>query len=332
MSIKLGTARSLIDHWDAHKPVCLVDDAGATNWNPAAIRSALLEAGEAGDDVAELYQLMTDCKGGQYGCKGADLVSLLREARAKPIEPFWTQDIGFPIEEHVRIWPTGIPRLDHMTRGGCGLTVFGGEPKQGKSFAALGAALSTCEAGWPVVYVNAELTEGQMSKRCRGWFGGDVPQSIARRFLLINTRAGFCVDDALEQIAYHIDWDDDRILIVLDSVNRLVDDGEGAYGTGYFDRLREWGGWARESARLSEGAISFLVVSELNTGGKTKGQQLEYAANLVVRFQAEKNPEHVDINVLYARDSPSGELGVHERVWRESRFKHVGGDDEEGGW
>ena len=245
-------------------------------------------------------------------------------------EPFDVQDPFAPIDGKLVKWPTGMPRVDAMTGGGYGLTVFGGRPKLGKSLAAMAAAIEAAAAGWSVVYVNAELTERETHERVMRYVAGRAgalrPHAIGANFVLVNANPGFTARDLIAEVAQTVSLDTDRILIVLDSINRLVnlDLSQPLVESSYWDRLRAWSEWPRLAARLSDGRVSVLVVSELNQREGVKGGNLEYDADLVVKFTTGSTPDRAQIDVALSRSTASGECGEHERDWRHARFVSVG--------
>ena len=105
---------------------------------------------------------------------------------------------------------------------------------------------------------------------------------------------------------------DRRLLIVLDSINRAADLGMDDAGEdrGYWGALRKWLVLAMQSRRHSEGAVSWLVISELNRRKEVKGQSPEYMADMVVKMERVQADGFVEIAVDLSRSTPSGDLGV----------------------
>jgi len=92
-------------------------------------------------------------------------------------------------------------------------------------------------------------------------------------------------------------------------------------GAEYFSVLAELVGWCATVRRMSEGTISFLLVSELNARGEVKGLKLEYVADLVVRLTKAETPDFVEVEVSKGREGGRGELGTYFVDWRAGRLR-----------
>lgn len=330
-----GFAQKFLDEWPFHDRnfvpmlVARLDFAEGL----AKMRS---EAEESGDDpvaISTLFKRLARAHQEQGRPVADVLLDMLQQATNREmLDTFSLQDPLVPVGGRVQKWRTGITAVDHMTEGGgYGLTVFGGQPKLGKSLAAMGAGLTACADDWVVVYVNAELTPREMHQRIGRYLrrpGCQItPGHVHLNFMLVNANPGFTIEGLIPEIRQTVDLDTHRILIVLDSVNRLAE-GDGQMGKGefaYFQRLRAWSEWPRIATRVSEGRLSFLCVSELNRKDQIKGGGLEYGANLVVTFtQAGDTNDLVDIDVSLSRETRSGTCGEHRREWESSRFVSTG--------
>jgi hypothetical protein len=138
---------------------------------------------------------------------------------------------------------------------------------------------------------------------------------------------GVSVPHVLIKLQERIEIEDDRMLVVLDSINRVVDMSQAdSSDHGYWYMMREWQEWLRRCSQISEGRLASVVVSELNTGGHIKGRSLEYAADLCVSIEPVKDmPDGtVEISVPYARASAGGSVGLFKLEWTTGRFEHVG--------
>ena len=215
-------------------------------------------------------------------------------------------------------FPFGITRLDHLTDGGgSGMTVIGGMPKVGKSLLAMGATISTAlTKEWRCVYVNGELNSYTIANRTLAYHR--KRHELDEHPIYFNA-VGLLTPKALvERIKAHVEISDERVLITLDSANRLAD----MMGTpNFFRDLKLWENLARCATRISGGRIAFLVVSELNQKGSIKGESMTYAADLVVRMQEGSAEDLVDISVPLSRSSASGDPGTFRRDWRTGRFE-----------
>ncbi|HET6494222.1 MAG TPA: AAA family ATPase [Thermoleophilia bacterium] len=220
-------------------------------------------------------------------------------------------------------FPTGVPSINSLCGGGYGMTVIAGAPKVGKSLVAMSAAIESAGDGWVVIYVNAELNSSEIAKRLVRYNGGAAPETLCQNMIIYNVDPGITPEKILEFAFRKIDLDHERLLIVLDSVNRLAtlsQQGDEARRDSYWGALDRWSEWARMSARISGGIIAFIVVSELNAQDHVKGLNLEYAADLVVRIKDTDEENMVEIDVPLARSSRRGDLGRHRRDWQTGRF------------
>lgn len=219
---------------------------------------------------------------------------------------------------------TGIHAVDGMTGGAQGMTVVAGAPKLGKSMVGVSTAVEAARDGWRVIYVNAELTRSAIVKRFRAYMGR-IDHDVVRQIQIANVGPGLTMQRFIEEVEGCVELDDHRMLIVLDSINRIVDlgvdtDGEHAY----WGLLRAWSNWAMTSRRISEGRISWMIISELAAAGHVKGRTLEYIADMVIRMQSAGIANTVNIDVPHSRFSASGEAGDHTRDFDRGRFVKLG--------
>jgi len=220
-------------------------------------------------------------------------------------------------------WPTGCRAIDELSEGGYGMTVIAGAPKVGKSLLALSSAIEAARAGWSVVYCNAEMSPDHFLRRIRNYVGGKFDDALVENLHLAHVGPGVTIEAMCAEIRERaLDDETERLLIVVDSINRIVDfgatDGNEA---GYWRLLRDWSAWAMNARRSTEGAISWLIVSELNQRGDVKGRNLEYTADLVVRMAASQlDPEVVEFDVPYSRATRAAQIGPLFRIYNEGRF------------
>ena len=220
-------------------------------------------------------------------------------------------------------WPTGCKALDELSDGGYGMTVFAGQPKVGKSLLALSSAIEAARAGWSVAYINAEMSPDHFLRRIRNYVGDNFDSALIENLHLAHVGPGITIESMAGEIREHALRDDtSRLLIVVDSINRVVDFGSSEGNeSGYWRLLRDWSAWAMNSRRSTEGAISWLIVSELNQRGDVKGRNLEYTADLVVRMAASQlDPEVVEFDVPYSRATRAAQIGSLFRVYSQGRF------------
>lgn len=224
-------------------------------------------------------------------------------------------------------WPTALEALDAMTKGGAGFVVFAGQPKVGKSMLALGSAIEAARAGWRVLYCNAEMSPDEMARRIASYVGDEWDEKLVGQMEVFNLNVGVTLELALREFLDSVQTRDSRLLIVIDSINRVVDMGlgDGTSDSDYWGAMRKWSNFAMQARRHSEGVVSFLVISELNRRNEVKGQNLEYTADLVVRLSNDRDDRDcAKIDVMLSRSTPSGYLGSFRRDWNRCRFVNDG--------
>lgn len=185
----------------------------------------------------------------------------------------------------------GLYDLEVVAGGLYGLAVIAGAPKSGKSLLALRCALDTArQAETLVVYVDLELDSGTYARRLLGACGartqGELPSWIPDHMRIIDGRdAG--VEELSDGIAEQLDDQHERVLIVIDSINRLAKNQQLHRKDAYFDALSAVVSWARRAMTLSHGQIGAILVSEVNRAGQITGQDPEYAADCLVTLRPE---------------------------------------------
>ena len=254
---------------------------------------------------------------------GRALAAVLRDSRKDSVAPIeWadpTDEVGENITPH---WPTGCDAIDAITGGGYGMTIFGGMPKVGKSLLAISSAVCASRAGFSTVYCNAEMSPGHILERFHNYMR--VPdKAVAENLHIAHVGPGITIDKLYAEIKEHAITDQtEKILIVLDSINRIVDFGCSAEGNedGYWRGLADWSAWAMNSRRATEGRISWAIVSELNSQGLIKGRNLEYTADCVVRMSSTGADDIVDIDIPYSRATRAASVGAAYRDWSVGKF------------
>jgi len=219
-------------------------------------------------------------------------------------------------------FPSTLPKLDQRTEGGFyGLTAIGGNAGVGKSTLATSCACDFALAGGKVVCLNAEMTKKQVLSRVWYASNGRSRQIVdqALRLVQVNHTIGF--KDIVEHCFSALDFEDDRMLIVIDSINTIADMASAQSGVPYFTILSDLVGWCATVRRRSEGKVAFVLVSELNARGEVKGLKLEYVADLVVRLTKAETPEFVEVEVSKGREGGRGALGTYFVDWRAGRLR-----------
>ncbi len=264
----------------------------ARTWgNPAALTRVLLAGGDYPSDVraleAKLRELQAD-----------SCVEIMRRAAAKSYPSSERGDKGAPLTRCAR-WGSGIEALDVVTGGFYGNTILGGEAGVAKSILALGSSLLAAKAGFRVIYANCELMDGEIMRRVGGFLQAADDPCLSRwefhNFYEECTFQGFAND-----VSEYVHFDDERVLVVVDSLNSFI---RKQGGRDYFHHVDELVGWTETCVRKSAGKLCFLLISELNKGGGIKGETGEYVCALSVRMKhADKNPDAIDISTEKGRE------------------------------
>lgn len=260
---------------------------------------------------------------------GMKLLRWLREAQAIQPEPIGdhsvTESPGAPPPR----FPTSLEGWNEKTAGGgYGLTCIAGYPKCGKSMLALGCAIEAArdDVPWRVLYFDAELSRYEILTRIRRYLGTEPTKELVEHFSVHPTELGASIPEVFHKVAEKIDLEDENLLIVLDSLQRIVElslygDGDNAY----WNTMRSWVNLCRMASKLSGGRVASIVVSELALKGHVKGNQIEHAADLVLKIKADEDAEYFDLFIPHARSSAGGPLGKHWLDAKRGRFIHVDG-------
>ena len=279
------------------------------------------------EQVEELRTLIYSIKARADMMPGRQLAYSLRTSLSADIEKVEWMDTRLPpSSEDSPSWSTGCVPIDNVARGH-GMSVIAGAPKAGKSLLALSSAIEAALSDdWKVVYINAEMTANGIMKRMSNYLGGKFDDRIHDNLFIANVYPGITPSDMCDQIVEHaIDDESDRLLIVLDSINRLASFATSAEdGESYWTAIDSWQRWGLISRRISEGAISWLMVSELNSRNEVKGQNLVYTADYVVRLTQTEAQDVVQIDVPYAREKPAIDVGPCFRDFASGRFVQHG--------
>ena len=254
---------------------------------------------------------------------GKKLLKILHDSRKNSVASVeWSSPTDDLPDTITPFWKTGCDAVDALTGGGAGMVVCAGMPKVGKSLIALSSSVEAARAGFKTVYVNAEMSSGHLLRRFHNYMK-KVDPIVGKNLHIAHVGPGLTIDTLYAEIKnFAIEDDTDKLLIILDSVNRIVEFGCSADGSedGYWKLLADWSAWAMNSRRASEGKISWLLISELNSQGSVKGRNLEYTADIVMRINATGVEDVVEIDVPYSRISKSGRIGMAFRDFTTGRF------------
>jgi len=205
-------------------------------------------------------------------------------------------------------WSTGLAGKRTFLRSFTGVTILAGGPSAGKSWLAIGSALEAALAGWHVLYISAEMSPAQILRRAVGFMEG---RELPDGFEVLQAGYGASVDALVEKVSATVD--ERKTLIVLDSISSFVDQsiegtsGDDIHNIGPLKRLTMW---AMNVRSEMNGEISFLILSEKNAKGETKGRFGDHKADLVVSLASEGDGLMKRLDVTKAWDSERGHVGM----------------------
>lgn len=302
------------------------------------LENVLLEDGCPLDDIDRLITELEYWRTQKVEDSAIELMRILGQAVLPPDENSAVDELEVVKETPKPRFPTGVVRLDRMTHGGgYGLTTVAGDAKAGKTMMAMGVAVEACFDGWRVVYINAELDRNEAIVAVMRKCGGTVQRVVNEGMTLVTPDFTFQPSDAIARVREAVQLGDERVLIVLDSINALVDLSSEGHGgrpaLDYWAASAVWRNFAVRATKNSLGRLAFLVVSETNRQGQVKGGSLEFKSNLVIRIQKDPNDsESVTIDVTHSRSTLSGPIGKYLRDWKNGLFTSCRDEDGGGPW
>jgi hypothetical protein len=237
-------------------------------------------------------------------------------------------DFGNPLlEDRLPRWPTpGVDYLMTHCGGGYGLSVVLGSEKCGKTFFALSQCIEAAATmNWQVVYLSAELDMQELSYRIGSYLQAHPGCIDAQNFLhVLHIGKGQTPEDVQCDIAIATDENGPPVLVCMDSINTIAE----MSGRDYLRTLRDYSLWAMVARRMSNGSVSFLIVSETNKLGQAKGGNLQFWADQVVKLEKQvadvTNTGIVPVKLFLQasrRTGGEGPMGLYLRNHRTCRFE-----------
>lgn len=243
------------------------------------------------------------------------------EVREAPIERVDKQSA---LEEHPSpVWPTALHGEPTILRAFQGVTFIAGGPSAGKSWWAIASAIDAARLGWHVLYVAAEMSPAQILRRATRYLEG---ASVPDCFELLEAGYGASAQTLVDEVTASVD--ERRTLIVLDSISSFVDQAEASPSAEDVHRigpLKQLTMWALNVRRETNGEVSFLVLSEKNAQGETKGRFGDHKADLVVSITSDPETRlGKRITVTKAWEAETGKLGLFALDPKKARLTWVG--------
>jgi hypothetical protein len=243
----------------------------------------------------------------------------------------WTQNESPAIKfdesltDTLQRWPSNLEYVDYHCGGFYGLAVILGGQKTGKTMLALGSCIEAAATEeWQVVYFCAELDQHEMALRLNRYFKANPSSRSCEDYLhVVFVGKGQTPEMIQGQVEMATDPAGPPILICMDSINTITE----MSGQDYLRTLKEFALWAMLSRRMSQGAASFLIVSETNQIGGAKGGKLEFWADQLVKIENPKQYQPLGLvpvkMTLMAsrRTGGEGDMGVYLRNQNTCRFQ-----------
>ncbi len=223
---------------------------------------------------------------------------------------------------------SGYPEIDKAVPCLPGLTTLVGDTKLGKSYFTMNIYLNLAKKGIPVLLIDKE--NGSMRTRTRliCCLSGLTDAAVNSGKFIDNERELY--DEAVTNLAnlpiyyrdqlYKEDLEKDiseigktynkRVFVVIDSVNRLVDDFENRRGD-----IDSWFTIFNNIKLKYDNFVNFWVICEKNKEGKTKeSNSIDYLSELWLEMYKDKTGGVV-LNCKAQRDGPSGVIATfHPKV------------------
>jgi hypothetical protein len=243
----------------------------------------------------------------------------------------WTENETRPVEitgnvdDTLQRFPSTLDYIDHHCGGFYGLAVILGASKTGKTMLALGSCIEAAATEeWQVVYLCAELDQHELATRLNRYFAAHPASTSCQDFLhVVFVGKGQTPEMIQAQVQMVTAPGGPPILICMDSINTITE----MSGQNYLSTLRDYALWAMLSRRMSNGAASFLIVSETNKIGGAKGGKLEFWADQVVKISRPKKgaknglvPVRLDL-MASRRTGGEGDMGIYLRNQQTCRFQ-----------
>ncbi|MBW2560007.1 MAG: AAA family ATPase [Deltaproteobacteria bacterium] len=213
-------------------------------------------------------------------------------------------------------FPSTLEPIERHYGGFFGVSSLIAEPGIGKTMLAWAVALTAAATQkWNVVYFNGELDVSELAeRRAREMTVHDTAIDGVNYLTLVQVGIGqrpfdFCVE--LAGLSADL-----PILVIIDSINTIATLSNGDY----LRTLEDFARWAMMSRRLSRGAASFLLVSETNKRGNSKGEKLEFWSDLALKMTGKKDETAVDFTIAKIRRGQWQHLGMFFRHWDSNRF------------
>lgn len=220
-------------------------------------------------------------------------------------------------------WPTALEGEPTILACFRGVTFLTGGPSAGKSWWAIGSSISAARSGWRVLYLASEMHPKNVMERAVAYCDGPVPDG----WDIVQVDYGASVAELVGRVCEYLDGR--RMLIVLDSINSFVDQSsvsvENSADVHRIGPLKQIVMWALNVRRATEGSVSFLMLSEKNAAGETKGRFGDHKADMVCTIEVDRDRHLVrKLAVVKSWHSETGPLGIFGLDPQRARLTRIG--------
>ena len=236
-----------------------------------------------------------------------------RDRLDSTVQEFTSEHSG---KDELPRFPSNLEPIERYYGGFFGVTSLIAEPGIGKTMLAWSCALTAAATQkWNVVYFGGEMDEGEMiERRAREMSTHETAIDGVDYLKMVQVGIGQTTFDFCCEIA-GMDCELPT-LIVMDSINTIATLSR----RDYLRTLEDFAIWAMMARRLSRGAASFLLVSETNKRGNSKGEKLEFWSDLAINMAGKKDETAVDFTIRKVRRGQWQHIGLMHRNWSDNRF------------
>lgn len=219
-------------------------------------------------------------------------------------------------------WPTGLEGGSGILPNFRGVTILTGAPSSGKSYLAIASSVQAALFGWDVLYLASEMGDRPLMERFTVYCDGDLPSTLS----VISVTFGASIEALVNLVAGKVT--ERPLLVVMDSISSFIDQAAGqnpqdVHGIG---PLKQWTMWAINVRRTTEGQIAFLVLSETNREGHTKGRFGDHKADLVVSMASDDKQKQIKhVCIVKGWEYQGGAVGDFSVNARTARLVRIPG-------
>lgn len=183
-----------------------------------------------------------------------------------------------------------------------GMTTLSGKASSGKSWFALGVAISSALDGWDVHYLAAEAND-VIGRRVTHALGKGVPE----RFTLHSVEPGVKAADMIEEIRGWVVTN--RTLLVIDSISTLLGLMRVGSSQDKWDAQDSLEMFLMRVRSLTRGEVGIVNIAEANAQGESKGRVIDHRSDVSINFKSLEDSEAKEIRVVKAWEGYTGLLG-----------------------